>query len=94
MKRVLRYRVDLDDRPSIIGNGKVVDAQPCYELDPTLPARMDIWVEMDLPAHWPQFAEETIKVKVYGTGQPIPDSAEHVISCMVNKEVHHVYLWL
>jgi hypothetical protein len=93
MIRVLRYKVHIDDRPSEIGRGKVLLAIPRVDVGETR-AHIDVWVEVPLPARWPQFPEETRRVKTVSTGQPINDSLDHLISCAVGKEIVHIYEWL
>lgn len=97
MKRVLRYRIDLDDRTSEIGVGKVLFAQPIrlQSNDPLKPQpwQLDIWVEVTPPARWPQFPEEKRRVKVISTGQPFNQGLEHIISCAAGLEIFHVYEW-
>jgi hypothetical protein len=93
LKRVLRYRIDLDDRPSEIGVGKVLLAQP-IRLSPDQPWQLDVWVEVTPPARWPQFPEKKHRVKVVSTGQPFSQSLKHLISCSVGLEIFHIYEWL
>ncbi len=97
MKRVLRYRLDINDTVQQIGKGVVVFAKqnlwPLIDEDhiPIGPRQLDIWVSVVTPFNWPNISEDKIRVKVLGTGQTMNDVYHHLISCDIDNEIHHIF---
>jgi len=94
-RRVLRYVVPIDDHAHEIADGEVLMAH--RERGAEWPARsIEVWVEaeiLDSTTRAPQFLEPvaTRAAQVFGTGHPLPASAEHLASCIDDQLVWHLY---
>lgn len=92
MKRVLRYRLEINDTVQEIGYGEPIFAQmsqPNKEMG--LSPQIDIWIEVHTPRGWPNAEEEKRSVKIFGTGQPMLGNYVHLMSCVVDREIWHIY---
>lgn len=94
IRRILRYEVDVNDRPKRIGDGPVLMAQRWRQAvtrrhDPT--GRVEVWVEVSLDESWPATDEPTRLVQVFGTGREIPIGAVWLASCLDGPLVWHLY---
>lgn len=78
-RRVLKWSVPVDYAVHPIGNGKVVHVG-CQ----TGPGSVQVWTEETSPS-------VTRPVTVFGTGDPIPSTAQHVGSAIAEPFVWHVY---
>lgn len=100
-RRVLRYVVPIDDHAHEIAAGYVVMAAPRRgEADPV--RNLEVWVETEVLSHGegqlgdPRAANAitptaTCDAQVFGTGQMLPDDAEHLASCINGPLVWHLY---
>jgi hypothetical protein len=85
VKRVLKWDVPVDDREHTIGAGFIAHVG-CQQG----PETVQVWTEQsdDHPTRWPART-----VRVFGTGQPLPDGARHLGSVVSagGALVWHVY---
>lgn len=83
MKHVLKWNVPVDDQDHTIGGGKVVlvECQASFDV-------VQVWTE-----EWRGVDPLERRVRVYGTGQPVPLHDEHVGSTVTAKGglVWHVF---
>lgn len=68
-RRVLKWRIPVDDRPHPIGPGQVLLVACQFG-----PEEVQVWTEED---HEPLAAEQRQAI-VIGTGQRVPDGYEHL----------------
>lgn len=86
MKRVLKWPVPVDDHEHPIGAGKVVHVDCAGESRVVY-----VWTEQHATTR--RTGHGLSSARVYGTGQPIPDDAEHIGSAVTagGMLVWHVY---
>lgn len=86
-RRVLKWDVLVDDREHEIGGGRVrlVACQHSHDV-------VQVWTEETDHPDW-EFAARPRMVRVFGTGQPLPEAANHLGSVVTagGALVWHVY---
>lgn len=90
-RRVLRYEIAVNDQPQPIAAGRVLMAQPHRQAQRSPAGRVEVWVDAALPVDWPASSPAMRLVQAFGTGQPIPDGAVWLASCLDGPLVRHVY---
>lgn len=80
-KHIYRYEVPVDDEWHSLPFGRVVFVTPERRLRRD---RLEVWVETTESA-------DPIRLRVFGTGQPIPETATHVQSVRDDPFVWHIY---
>ena len=83
MKTVWKYSIPVDDRDHPLPV-RVVHVGP----DSTALTILTVWAEVDVSD---SPTVPTAPYRVFGTGHPIPDEAEHVGSVPVGPFVWHLY---
>lgn len=92
-RRIFRYELPINDAAHEIPSGKVVHLNE-YRMKHITGERnrIEVWVEATLSGE--SLASAIIgtqHVQVFGTGHPIPDSAEHLATCIDGSLVWHLY---
>lgn len=101
-RRILRWDVLIQDKPQLIGGGRVVyvgcrpDLRQKSVDDPA--RRVEVWTEEDFPDDLPLHRFDTLQtrsVTVVGTARPIPDGYIHLGSAVdpsiYVQPVWHIY---
>lgn len=84
MRRVLKWKVPVDDEKHPVGSGPVV-LVGCQDGDPST---VYVWTEEEEPG-----AKPVRNAQVYGTGHTIPLYGTHAGSTQERGLVWHVYVW-
>ena len=92
-RRIFRNELKINDQAHEIPAGKIVlfteyrQKHITHERD-----RVEVWVETQLAAdHLLAKSIGRQRVQVFGTGQSIPEGAEHLASCLADRYVWHLY---
>ncbi|MGC0270792.1 DUF7352 domain-containing protein [Glutamicibacter soli] len=92
-RRIYRHELKVNDQAHEIPAGKIVhfteyrNKHITHEKD-----RVEVWVETQLVAdHTIAKSIGRQRVQIFGTGQSIPDGAEHLASCLAGSFVWHLY---
>ncbi len=80
MRTVLRWEVPVDDQAHAIGAGPVCHVA-CFPRDRDV---VQVWTLEDLPVGIPERPMPMVEVRVFGTGQGIPDGCEHLGSAVTS----------
>lgn len=92
-RRIFRHELKVNDQAHEIPAGKIVhfteyrNKHITHEHD-----RVEVWVEAQLDGDtWRAKTMGNQRVQVFGTGQRIPENAEHIASCLADRLVWHLY---
>lgn len=92
-RRILRIELKVDDQARELPAGKIVHFSDYRKKHITHEQnRVEVWVEAHMEGE--SLLAGTIgtqQVQVFGTGQPIPDGAEHLASSLAGPFVWHLY---
>ncbi|MGO2069650.1 DUF7352 domain-containing protein [Glutamicibacter arilaitensis] len=92
-RRIFRYELNVDDQVRGLPAGKVVHFADYRMKNITGECnRVEVWVEAELVGNSLSFDFAGVQnVQIFSTGQPIPDGADHLASCLAGQFVWHLY---
>lgn len=82
-RQPLRYTIPVNDEPQQLPAGKVLHLSEQRSMPG--PNLIEVWIEVELPVT----ALQTLRI--IGTGQPIPDGAQHAATTLDGSFVWHLY---
>ena len=97
-QRVLRYRIEVQDKPVVLPAGKVLlVVKERQDIFSTF-GHLEVWIQAETLVGWPDVRTQgttgavgTQELLIVGTGHLVPDGAEHVGSTVDGPFVWHVY---
>lgn len=92
-RRPLRYELPVNDNAKPLPAGKILHFTEHRNTSHGGVHRVEVWVEVTFDGD--DFRNDhfvgTQRVKIIGTGHPIPDGAEHLATCLDGPLVWHLY---
>lgn len=97
-QRILRFRLKTDETPVSVPAGRVLlVTQERQDIFATL-GHLEVWIQAETVQGWPNHdpmgsngSVGSQEMQVFGTGQVVPDDAEHVGSVLDGPFVWHLY---
>lgn len=84
-RQPLRYTIPVNDEPYQLPAGKILHLSEQRKQSLGAVHNVEVWIEVEIPVNTSQ------TLRIIGTGQDIPDGAQHLATALDGPYVWHLY---